>query len=301
MKETIKTLKKLGYNDIQISKIINSHSISIMTDNTLSLKIPVTFLYFQNKGFSDEKIIKMTTDYPEIYAVSFSNIENKFKLFQELGYNDNQMVKLFSADASNITVSRQHIITKFNNLTKIGYSEKEVIKMSLKLPTIFGLDIENNIKAKQRELIDLGFTEEQMIKMTINHPDIFSYSKSRLSKQMEDFGNLGFERETVIAFFADIPPLFGLTFKNIENKINYLKEIDALEAIMEKKGNLIQGVDLTYARNEYFKAKRIEFESDHQRYLNLFLSAKTFEEKYNITKEELLKEYCEAKKNGKNT
>ena len=60
-------------------------------------------------------------------------------------------------------------------MEKLGYSKAEVIKMTKKLPSIYGLNMDN-MKQKIEDVKKLGYSKEEVIKMTKNLPAIYGYS-----------------------------------------------------------------------------------------------------------------------------
>ena len=59
----------------------------------------------------------------------------------------------------------------------------------------------------------------------------------------------------------ELPSLFGLSFENISNKINYYREIGFDFYATEYPKNLMQSVELSYARYNYFKNNNIEIKN----------------------------------------
>ena len=138
-------------------------------------------------------------------------------------------------------------------MISLGYSKEDVIKMTKRLPSLYGLSIEN-IKQKIEDLISLGCDKEDVIKMTQNLPSLYSYS-----------------------------------IENIKQKIDFYKIVDLDFIVFEDTKKLMQSVDLTYARYMFFKDKGIEVTRDN--YRRLFYSVKIFEKQYGIDKSTLIEKY----------
>ena len=75
----------------------------------------------------------------------------------------------------------------------------------------------------------------------------------------------------------------------ISKKIDYLREINLDFVVLEDTKQLIQSVDLTYARYEYFKSKNQNIDSNNYRLL--FYNNKKFTKQFGIEKKELLETY----------
>ena len=86
-----------------------------------------------------------------------------------------------------------------------------------------------------------------------------------------------------------LPPLFGYDFSKIERKINFLKDVNLDFIVLFDTKQLMQSIELTYARYMYFKENGKIIDETNYKYL--FESNKKFEKRSNMTKEELLEKY----------
>ena len=173
-----------------------------------------------------------------------------------LGYSNESIEKILGNNS--LTNFKEdtlliHIKNNYNFFITFGYNHKDILKMTKLLPTLYGYSIEN-IKQKMDDLISLGYSREDVIKMTKLLPALYSYS-----------------------------------IENIKQKIEFYKEIN-LEFIMVcDTKNLMQSIDLTYARYVFFKDKGIEINENN--YKKLFFDAKRFKKQYGIDKSTLLEKY----------
>ena len=87
----------------------------------------------------------------------------------------------------------------------------------------------------------------------------------------------------------NLPTLFGLSIKNIADKIKFLRQINLDFVVILYTKSLIQSIDLTYARYQFLKDKNLIV--DENNYSLLFYNAKKFEKRFSITKDELLERY----------
>ena len=85
----------------------------------------------------------------------------------------------------------------------------------------------------------------------------------------------------------ELPALFGYSIENIANKINYYREIGFEFYVIEYPKFLMQSVELSYARYNYFKNNNIEIKN--HRYL--FYGESIFKKQFSVTKQELLQMY----------
>ena len=131
--------------------------------------------------------------------------------------------------------------------------KEEIISISIRFPALYSYSI-TGIKQKIKELTKLGYTKEEVIKMTIQFPGIYSASKEKLIE-----------------------------------KIKYFQERYLNIIVLNDTKQLMQSLELTHARYEFFKEENIQI--DQKNYKKLFYNNNTFEKQYKITKQELLEKY----------
>ena len=135
--------------------------------------------------------------------------------------------------------------------------------------------------------MSLGYTKKEAIKLTAVMPSILSLSTKNIKQKLDDIMSLGYSKEKTLKIILELPSIFGLSFENISNKINYYREIGIDFYATEYPKNLIQSVELSYARYEYFKSNNIEINN----YGYIFYCERYFKRQFGITKQELLQMY----------
>ena len=70
--------------------------------------------------------------------------------------------------------------------------------------------------------------------------------------------NLGYTKEEVIKMTIVYPALLSISTQNIIKKIEFYKSIGIEKTFVTNPKNLIQGVDLSYARYYFYMSKNIE-------------------------------------------
>lgn len=209
-----------------------------------------------------------------------------------IGYNCNQIRKIFK-HYSICNYESEYLVQKieniFNYLLSIGYTKEEVIKLTVKFPAIFGQK-EESLKEKVDDLISLGYSDNQVLKMVKEHPQILSYSKTKMMEKINNLILLGYTKGEVLNMILDAPYILGLSFNNIKNKIDYYKIVGIEKHFTKSPKNLMQSVELSYARCEYFHTecdKKIDLNNCHI----LFYSKAFFTEKFHINNEILINRY----------
>ncbi len=214
------------------------------------------YKYMLEFGFKKEQIDKIVYKYSiknMLPTTLLNNIQKNNQWFLENGYNKNNIIKMTISSPAICELSIENIKQKIEDLITLGYTKEQIIKMTILLSSIFGLSIEN-IKQKIEDLITLGYTKEQIIKMTISLPAIYSYS-----------------------------------IEKIKQKIAFYREIELDFVTTEKTKYLMQSVELSYARYNYFKDKGIII--NRQNYTYLFYNEKQFSKQFGVSKKELLLMY----------
>ena len=160
--------------------------------------------------------------------------------------------------------------------------------MTKSLPAIYSYSIEN-MKQKIEDIISLGYTKEEVIKMTKILPAIYGLSIESMKQKIEDIISLGYTKEEVIKMTKILPSIYGFSIENMKQKIDFYDSIDMHELAVINPKQLMQSVNLSYARYSFYKDRGIDI--DMNNYGKLFVGQKNFEKAYRITKKELLEKY----------
>ena len=109
-------------------------------------------------------------------------------------------------------------------------------------------------------------------------------------------------KENVIKITKDLPAIYSSDLKSIKEKISLYDAIGLHDIILINPKNLIQSVSLSYARYKFYLDNGINI--DISNYKKIFVDQKQFENKYGLTKQELLEkydydEYLEGLKNAR--
>lgn len=144
----------------------------------------------------------------------------------------------------------------------------------------------------KEEFIKLGYTEEDY-EIIRNNYSINSIKDETLIKKLKDNFNyllkMGYTKEEVIKMAKNLPSIYGLSIENIKQKIEFYDSIGIHELAVINPKQLIQSVNLSYARYSFYKDRGIDI--DIKSHKKLFIEQKRFEKAYGITKKELLEKY----------
>mgnify|MGYP000236532576 CR=1 FL=1 len=243
----------LGYTKDDYDAIRNSYPISSIKDETLIEKVRDNYSFLLKLGYKREEIIKITKSLPEIYGYSTRTIEQKMK-----------------------------------DMISLGYTKEEVIKMTKNFPSIYGYSVES-LRKKIDDMIALGYTKEEVIKMTKSFTPIYGLSIESMKQKIDDMISLGYTRKEVINMTKDLPAIYGYSKKNMKQKKDFYDSIGLHELVSVDPKQLIQSVNLSYARYCFYKSQGIDI--DMNNYRKLFVRENQFQKSNGITKQELIEKY----------
>ena len=174
---------------------------------------------------------------------------------------------------------------------KLGYTEDDYneIRNSYPLINIKDETISIHLKDTFTFFLECGYTKEEVIKMTKALPAIYSYSIENMKQKIADIIELGYTKEEVIKMTKALPQIYSLSIENMKQKIDFYNLIDMHELAVIDAKNLMQSINLSYARYSFYIDLGINI--DMNNYRKLFMGQKQFEKTYGITKEELLERY----------
>ena len=148
---------------------------------------------------------------------------------------------------------------------------------------------EISLKEKHDNIIKIGYNEKDVIKMCKRTPQLYSYDITSMKNKIDHIKNHNYSEEQALNMTLVLPAIYGLSIDNINNKLDLYDSIGLHNlSIMDPK-QLMQSVELSYARYNYFKNRGIEI--NMKTYKKLFISSKEFKYIYHIEKDDLLKMY----------
>lgn len=296
---SIETIKdNCDYLDIKFNK--NSNKIiklnpRILSRNKIYLDNRIKYL---TNIFGDENIVKkICIKFPTILTISELNIEISIKNLEEIINNKNKIITIIESQPNILSFSNKMLNQKIEWFYDKGYNKEEIIKLITKAPTILTLDYESpksNIEQKYNYLKnELKYTKEEIINITTRFSVYYTLSLNTIKKRIDNLKRIGYNMDIIKVIVYKFPQIISLKESTINQKYNYLEEIDMLEVFIEKPLCLMQSLELTKARYEYLTNKKIEVNKNS--YSKLFLCSKKFKKVYGIDNEELLKKYKEEK------
>ncbi|HOL10695.1 MAG TPA: hypothetical protein PLH87_11255 [Bacillota bacterium] len=236
------------------------------------------------KGFADKQIIKMWYDYSTMSRMSVENINEKFNHLKAKGFADKQIIKMWYVTSSIIGLSIEKIDEKFNYLKAKGFADKQIIKMWHRSSNMMGLKDEN-IDEKFANFLKKGFKTNQIIEMCYKSPSIMCYSSEKINVKFNRFLELGLKLEQVVEMWHKSPYLACQSIERTEKHFELCQKYDLMGYVISNPNNLIISPDLLEARIYFFIENGISLDK------GLFDDNEAIEKKYNITREELLRNY----------
>lgn len=279
-------LKNYKFTPNQVSKITKAHARS--GDITLSKKFIDKVLYFRKKEYTEEEIRKITYMYPDVILLEETNLDNHYSFFNVFQFKKQQIDKVIKTFPSFFSISENNFKNKIEYFTKKNYTKEEIAKMFLKLPSLFSHD-EQKYDSIYSFFDNKGYSKEQTKHITITFTSVFSYGSKTLQTKYDAIKNCDYEDKEIIEITSSLPSIYGSSTSLIKEKLKFYNSLGLKEAILHKPTNLIQSIELSYARYNFFLDNNMLI-TDDNRYL-LFVGNEIFERRFNITKEELLNNY----------
>ena len=122
------------------------------------------------------------------------------------------------------------------------------------------------------------------------YPKILTYKQESVLNTFKLLKSMDYPDRMVQYITIKYPAIYGSSLENIYYKLQYYNSIGIHFAPIITPKNLIQSVDLTYARFEYFKT--ISYDPVHGgNFRHLFWSNSQFTKRFGKTNEELLEKY----------
>ncbi len=133
------------------------------------------------------------------------------------------------------------------------------------------------------------YTKEEIVKMTKLLPALYGLDIENIRQKIDNIEKLGYERKDVIEMTKKLPALFSYSIDNIKRKINFYKSINLENIVLEDTKQLMQSVELSYARYRYLTIKKAEITKDN--YSKLFYSQNNFKKRLGIDNKTVKKLY----------
>ena len=206
-------------------------------------------------------------------------------MFLHGGVKQEEIVKLVMSNHNITYLDLNKKVELFNDL---GYNDELFFGMLKKCPKLVNLS-ENNIKMTIDNLRGLGYDEDILKKMIIECPELLQYDFKRIENRFNEFKKFNYTNDQIIKITAGYPGVIGTEEKRFKTKLAYYNSIGLHDYIVQRPKDLIQSVELTHARYQFFIDNDIEINKTTQQ--SLFKKESSFIKQYGISKSVLLKLY----------
>lgn len=160
--------------------------------------------------------------------------------------------------------------------------------MTSSAPNIYGLKCAS-ILYKLFSLCLYGYSKDEVIQIVFKAPSILTYSLSKINDNVNTIINLGYSKTQALSIIYMYPGILTNSNEKIKEKINFYKDNNIEFIVCNDSRQLIQSIELTYARLEFFKNNGIII--NNLNYRKLYITNQKFLKQYKITKDELIKQY----------
>ena len=224
--------------------------------------------------------------------LSHTNIDkDKLNDILSLGYTTDDIRFMVRRTSVFLTNPISSIRNKIDNLLKLGFTYDDVIKMTRICPQIFTLSTDK-VNDKVKYILSLGFTMEEVIHIAKLFPVICSYSIKRIDDKIKYIMSFGYTLSNVRDMIKNYPSILSMSIENLQGKIEFYKSINLSDIVISDTKELMISLSIIYSRYMFYRDIGINI--DRSNYALLFIKNKDFERRYKISKEELLKRYCNS-------
>ena len=220
---------------------------------------------------------------------SIDTLSNKILLLNNMfGYSKKDIIKIGKYFPQIYWYAIDNIEKRIVNLVLLGYTREEVIKITRAFPKIYSLGIDN-IKDTIDGMINLGYSNDEVLVMTKRFPSLYSFSIDTIKLKMDELMSLGYDIDDVKKMTVDFSGLYGFSIESLREKKEFYDLIGIGDIFRVSPKMLMQSISVSYARYMFYKDNGIDINMSN--YNMLFVGQKQFENKYKITKEELINLY----------
>lgn len=221
-------------------------------------------------------------------------LNEKNEKLTRIGFNNKNIAKIIKYNPKLFVVSDRYNQKKVDDLKDLGYQLEQIIKMFKKMPQILTFSKEK-IQDKIDSLVSVGLSKSQVITITALSPSILTYDIHTFQNKINLFKEYGYNAEQIILLLQHHPAILGSSEENIRNKLDFYLSIGLFAIVYLEPKQLIQGLDLTYARYKFFTEKGMNISLYNYRLL--FNSTENFKKKYGFTSKDLIAIYPLAAEN----
>ena len=175
---------------------------------------------------------------------------------------------------------------RIEDIMSLGYNKNEVIKMIKTFPTIYGLNIDN-LKKKIEDMVLLGYTKEEVIKISILCPAIYIMNFETIKNKLNVILDFDYSLKETLQIIKEFPYILASKEENIRQKLQFYKFIGLDKIVINKPKQLIQSVELSYARYMFYLSKGVVITESNCK--KLFMDQKQFKKIYKLDNNQLIK------------
>ena len=103
------------------------------------------------------------------------------------------------------------------------------------------------------------------------------------------FLNRGYSKDEAIFITVKLPVVYSYSIDSLNEKFSILSGVGLDKEVLNRPSYLMQSVELTFARMNFLKDKKVVF--DHKAFNSLVMSSTDFKKKFGIDNEEVRERY----------
>ena len=271
-------LEDIGFNKEDCNELfIKKTSLLNKDPSTIKKRID----YLLDYGYEEADIVTIVREIPDLLDMTQNALNKKIEEYKDFGFTKDEIIKITSYLPELYIYNKEDIENKTKYLTENGYTTKSIINAIKKLPIIIKHNNLERLEDNINNLQTLGFGISEIVPLTEKNPYILLYSKEMVAANFKTFINYNIYNSEVIKMMNETPLLLTYNNKELENRLHYHKDKDLIEEIKKHSKYMLYSLEFIQKREKYVKKKDIK---------DIFLTDTEFYKKYNITRDEVLKE-----------
>ncbi len=284
-KDKYQNLLDLGYKEEQLKRAMKFLMFALLYSiNNVNDKVRD----IESIGFTRDEVLKMLLSNPQLLGKKINEIKDTCNYLITLGFTLEQVLIIGKNSPSVYNYSDETLKLRFD-IFKIFIGDKESAIKAITGATSILTQAPDTTNNKIKAIMALGYTEDEVRIMIIATPVLLEMDSLTLQARHKGIQNPNFSKEEIHRITVLYPTALANRTATVNEKMNFIVSIGLKKAIIDNPRNLIQSIDLTYARYLFLKDNGVFLNSEN--YTDLFRAEARFKKKYNITKAEILEKY----------
>lgn len=224
-------LLDIGYNEKQIRGIKSNFLFRKLAEDSILFTFKSLYQYLHKNSFSNEDIIYITIENPNVFNMSLENIKNKLSDISKLGFKKNLVFQMLKTYPLILDISFKILESRIEHLQQIGFSLEEIaINANLLSYTI------PNIDKYFGNLLKVGYSIKQAIQLLSKDITCLEERDVFFNKKYQEFKKIGMSKNLFLKLTSNYPILLredNLLYKKFDSLLEKSFSIEDIIHMLE--------------------------------------------------------------------